>query len=228
MSKTLIILLIVIVGIVGGVLLAQRLGGGNRITSSSTTTTVTPLSRGASSTGGTGKSATISSSLPEGANRAIGAFIEQVVEAAFLPSEIKIQKVAAGRDGRGDENAGQWTANNAALSVLFVPEKQGAAKGAYLRLWTMRRQEALDAVKSAAFLSQYFNASFLSKAGAPTCQKVDATVVCASMKLDTDGNKVGVLIRDGVVLPDGGKMIVVSACEIPAGSPIFKDTNFCI
>lgn len=217
-SKTLIAALIIIIGIAGGVFLAQRISPGK---SKEKTETVGQLNTNKP------KTAAILSNLPGAANRTIGAFIQRTIQDSFYPAEVKIQKVAGGRDGRGDENAGQWTANNASFNVLFVPEKQGSEKAAYIRLWTMRSAEALTDAKAASFLSQYFSTTTLTNAGAVSCKAGGGKTICDSMNITKEGAKVGVLVRDDVTLPNGTKAVVVSACEIPAGSPVFKDTTFC-
>jgi len=162
---------------------------------------------------------TITSELDSSAAEILTGFLNKILQEDFLPKEISLQLESTSTQG-GNEYVGSWIAKERFFAVLYVAHPELETLN-YLRTWTLPPEETLDQGSAESLLREVFQNSYLEEIGNVSCQQIqdptnkEQITACGNLRTMEDGTKRGVTVRAPVLLPQGEKAILVSACFIP-------------
>jgi len=175
---------------------------------------------------------TIVSELDSSAAEILTGFLNKALQEDFLPKEISLQLESTNTQD-GKEYVGSWIAKERFFAVLYVAHPDLKTLN-YLRTWTLPLEEVVGQASAESLLREVFQNNFLEEIGNVSCQQIqdpaneEPITACGNLRTMEDGTKHGVTVRMPLLLPQGERAILVSACFIPRARALSYPLALCL
>jgi hypothetical protein len=170
----------------------------------------------------------VSTTLNESQAKRAVEFIQLVYTEPTWPLDLVLEQQEADSQSVDEQHYGAWSSLGRVYNILYV--KGSSSEPKYLRTWIFGPAEELNDALAKRLLGQFFKKDYLDQVGEPSCssqEEPEKFTVCSALKIDSAGDKIGVLLHSPFKLQDGSQVSLISACLLPKGSDIFSGPNTC-